>query len=727
MKKIVCMVIWIGFVIFTGPAIDGTGPAVNDWENPQLVSRNTESAHCTLIPFPDSSGALHLRPENSPYYLSLNGLWKFNWVPRPADRPSDFYKEDFNISRWPETPVPSDWQMQGYDYPIYVNIRYPFPVDCPRIGGDFNPVGSYRRDFELPPTWKGRQVFLHFGGVNSFFYLWLNGEYVGLSKDSKTPAEFNVTRLLRPGRNILAVQVFRWCDGSYLEDQDFFRLSGIERDVFLFSTPGQHIRDFFVHAGLDDTYQNGTLNITAQVKNYLAGKSGKLRLEISLFDDAGHPALPNGAFSVLPSLAGHQEKTVVFEQRLNAPRHWTAETPDLYTLLLTLRDAKDLVVESVTCQVGFRRVEVREGLLRVNGVPIRIKGVNRHEHDPLRGHVVSEESMLQDIRLMKAANINAVRTCHYPNDPRWYELCDRYGLYLIDEADIESHGMGYESEKTLAAKPEWLAAHMDRTVRMVERDKNHPSVIIWSLGNEAGNGQNFEATYRWIKGRDPSRPVQYERAELNANTDIFCPMYPCLDELKRYTDQRQPRPLIMCEYAHAMGNSTGNFADYWELIESRDQLQGGLIWDWVDQGFLKKNEKGESFWAYGGDYGPPDVPSDFNFCCNGLVQPDRTPHPGYFEVQKIYANIQARAVDLNAGKIEIENKFDFIDLSRVVLDWEVWSDTGVLFKREAEESGHSSPFPPNDRPAASTGRSRARRRIFPQPPFRPGRACAAAA
>ena len=685
MKKIACTLIWIGFMTFTRQVIDGTGPMVNDWENPQLVSRHTEPAHCTLIPFPDPFAALHLRPENSPYYLSLNGLWKFNWVPRPADRPFDFYKEGFSISRWPETPVPSDWQMEGYDYPIYVNIRYPFPVDCPRIGGDYNPVGSYRRDFEIPPAWKGRQVFLHFGGVNSFFYLWLNGESVGLSKDSKTPAEFNVTRLLRPGRNILAVQVFRWCDGSYLEDQDFFRLSGIERDVFLFSTPGQHIRDFFVRAGLDDAYQNGTLNVTAQVKNYLAGESGKLRLEMSLFDDAGRPALPNGAVSVLPNLDGHQEKTAVFEQRLAAPRHWTAETPDLYTLLLTLRDAKGRAVESVTCQVGFRRVEIREGLLRVNGVPIRVKGVNRHEHDPLRGHVVSGESMLQDIRLMKAANINSVRACHYPNDPRWYELCDRYGLYLIDEADIESHGMGYEPEKTLAAKPEWLAAHMDRTVRMVERDKNHPSVIIWSLGNEAGNGPNFEATYRWIKGRDSSRPVQYERAELNANTDIYCPMYPRLDELKRYTDQRQPRPLIMCEYAHAMGNSTGNFADYWELIESRDQLQGGLIWDWVDQGFLKKNEKGESFWAYGGDYGPPDVPSDFNFCCNGLVQPDRIPHPGYFEVQKVYANIQARAVDLNAGKIEIENKFDFIDLSRVVLDWEVWSDTGVLSQGRLEK------------------------------------------
>ncbi|HSA95259.1 MAG TPA: glycoside hydrolase family 2 TIM barrel-domain containing protein, partial [Acidobacteriota bacterium] len=639
----------LGFILLAAAfALSQTGP--EDWENPRLVSSGTEPARATFVPFPDAASALKLAPKESPRYLSLNGPWKFRWSTRPADRPLDFWKPAADVSGWAETPVPSDWMFQGYDYPIYVNSSYEFARNPkpPFVPHDPNPVGSYRRSFTVPADWTGMEVYLHFGAVKSFFYLWVNGEKVGLSKDSKTPAEFDITRFLKPGENVIAAEVYRWSDGSYLECQDFWRLAGIERDVYLYAAPKTRIRDYEVRAGLDGTYRNGTLEVTVELQTAEGAPTGLPAVGLALYDPAGK-AVKKGAATL-------DGTTARFATSLAAVRRWSAETPDLYRLVVELRDASGRPLEAVTSKIGFRTSEVKEGHLLVNGAAVLLKGVNRHEHDPYTGHVISEESMRRDIELMKRSNINAVRTCHYPNDPRWYELCDEYGLYLIDEANIESHGMGYGS-RSLAKDPAWGPAHLDRVRRMVERDKNHPSVIIWSLGNEAGDGVNFEEAYRWVKRRDPSRPVQYERAELRPHTDIYCPMYASIEEMLKYVSTRQARPLIQCEYAHSMGNSTGNLQDYWDAIEGHDQLQGGFIWDWVDEGLAAKTAKGEPYWKFGGDYGPPDVPSDQNFCCNGLVAPDRTPHPALNEVKKVYQHVKFVPADLAAGLVELRNRY----------------------------------------------------------------------
>lgn len=647
----------------------GGNSAINDWENPAVFKQNCEPAHCTLMPFPDKSTALNQRPQDSPFYLSLNGVWKFNWVPKPADRPVDFYRDDFNVAAWRDFSVPGNCEMAGYGVPIYLNFKYPFPADPPNIPHENNPVASFRRTFHVPPVWQGRQVFLHFGGVNSAMYVWVNGQKVGYSQDSKTPAEFNITKYLRSGENSLAVEVYRWCDGSYLEDQDFWRLSGIERDVFLFSTPDVHIRDFFALGDLDANYLHGQFRLVVEVKNY-ASPAEAYTLEVELLDPNEKTVIK----SQQPVQFEAEPQKISWEQPVVNPQKWTAETPHLYSLVLSLRDADQKVIEVVTCKTGFRKIELKDGQVRVNGQPILFKGVNRHEHDPLTGHVISEKSMLRDIELMKKFNINAVRTCHYPNDPRWYELCDQYGLYVIDEANIESHGMGYDPDKTLGNNPVWMAAHLDRTERMVERDKNHPSVVFWSLGNEAGDGVNFVATSNWIHQRDQSRLVHYERAEERAHTDIFCPMYAPIEFIGKYASQPQYRPLILCEYAHAMGNSVGNLQDYWNVIEKYKHLQGGFIWDWVDQGFEKTTADGEKFWAYGGDFGPEGTPSDSNFCLNGLVMPDRTPHPSLWEVKKVYQYIQVNEIEPLAGKFEVVNKYDFLNLIQFQGSWSLWAD-----------------------------------------------------
>lgn len=649
-----------------------TAPAAElmDWENPQITAEGTEAPHATMRVYPSAEGAL--AGGESPWERSLNGPWKFHWVPKPADRPRDFYRGDFDDRAWKTIPVPSNIEVQGYGVPIYVNIPYPWkPVDPPRIPHDNNPVGSYRRTFEVPAEWAGRQVYLSFDGVNSFFYAWLNGQRLGLSKDSRTPAEFNITRFLKPGKNLLAVEVYRWNDGSYLEDQDFWRLSGIFRDVSLRSAETLHVRDFEVGATLDDQYRDGQLKIVAKVRN-LGKEEVRALVEASLLDASGTEVI-----RLLPHSgrvgAGAEISLTWAPVRIAAPRQWSAEHPNLYKLLLTLKDGAGRRVEATAVNVGFRRVEIKGGLLLVNGKRVLLKGVNRHEHDPDTGQYVTPESMLRDIRIMKQHNVNAVRTCHYPNASAWYDLCDRYGIYLIDEANVESHGMGY-GDQTLARRPEWLKAHMDRTQRMVERDKNHPSVIIWSLGNEAGDGPNFEATSAWIHQRDSSRPVQYERAEERPHTDIVCPMYARPQAMAAYAARPQRRPYIQCEYAHAMGNSSGNLPEYWELFYTRPQLQGAFVWDWVDQGFRKPipaadkpNWTGRDwFWAYGGDYGPPGTPSDDNFCCNGLVTPDRKPHPGLNEVKWCYQYVRCRAVDLKAGEIEVANWYDFTNLKDIV-------------------------------------------------------------
>jgi len=648
-----------------------------DWENPAVFSHNREAPHATMISFPDEETALEGNKSQSPNYLSLDGTWKFHYAESPDERPFWFFKDDYDTRGWDEIEVPSNWQMKGYDVPIYVNISYPHKKNPPYIEHTWNPVGSYKRNFTVPAEWKDKEVFLHFGAVSSAFYVWVNEEMVGYFQDSKTPAEFNITKYLRKGRNSLAVEVYRWSDGSYLEDQDFWRLSGIQRSVFLHARPETYIRDFFAKGDIENNYSDGRLDLEV----LLAGNGGNENFivdislfedELKLFSESKDVTLSDGKASV--SIA----RTVPEINR------WSAEKPNLYSLVISLKDKNGKTLESVSSRIGFRKVEIVNSQLLVNGVAVYLKGTNLHEHDDVNGHVVDEATILKDIRVMKSNNINAVRTSHYPQQELWYEMCDKYGLYLIDEANIESHGIGYDKDITLADKPEWEAAHLDRMQNMVERDKNHPSVIIWSLGNEAGDGRNFLANYKWTKARDNTRPVQYERAEKSTNTterhtDIVCPMYAEIEEIESYADDdKNDRPLIMCEYAHAMGNSTGNLQDYWDVIEKYPKLQGAFVWDWVDQGLVKTDSTGEKFWAYGGDFGEEGIPSDGNFCINGLTWPDRTGKPGLNEVKRVYQYIGFIPVDLSTGMIRIINKYDFTDLSEFVFDWEVVSDGAVI-------------------------------------------------
>jgi beta-galactosidase len=639
-----------------------------EWEDPQIVGINKEAAHATMTVFSDEATALSGDRSASPWYQSLNGAWQFSWVPRPALRPVDFYRTDFDASAWKTIPVPSNWQMQGYDFPHYTNINYPFEKNPPYIRHDHNPVGSYRRTFTLPAEWSGRQVFLHFAGVESAMYVWVNGQKVGYSEDSRTPAEFDITKYLKPGENLVAAEVYRFSDGSYLEDQDFWRLSGIFREVFVWSAPSVHVRDFEVKPQLDSAYRNGTLALTVKLANY--GAATERTVEAKLIDRMGNNIATISTQPIRVPANGVGE--VNLTRNVASPRQWSAEQPYLYQLLITLKDAAGAVQEVIPWKVGFRSVEIRNAQMLVNGKPVYIKGVNRHEHDPDLGHVPTTEMMVKDILLMKRNNINAVRTSHYPNIPEWYSLCDEYGLYVVDEANIESHGMGYEPPDTLAARPEWEKAHLDRIERMVERDKNHASIIIWSMGNEAGDGINFEKASAWIKGRDASRPVHYERAEMRPHVDMVTPMYATIQQMVDYAQSNPTRPMIQCEYAHAMGNSVGNLQDYWDAIEKYPALQGGFIWDWVDQGLRHRTGDGKEFWAYGGDFG--DKPNNNNFCANGLVGPDRTPHPSLFEVKKVYQNIQTEPVDLAAGKVRIRNKYFFTNLDEFEITWKVHAD-----------------------------------------------------
>ncbi|MBN2214806.1 MAG: DUF4981 domain-containing protein [Bacteroidales bacterium] len=645
-----------------------------EWENPHINAVNKEPARASFMGYPSEAGAIEDDYSKSPWYLSLNGVWKFNWVDQPGKRPLDFYKKDFDISGWNDIPVPSDWQMQGYDYPIYLNIRYPFPMNQPYIPHEYNPVGSYKRYFTVPRSWGKMEVYIHFGGVNSAMYLWINGKYVGYSEDSKTPAEFNVTPYLKKGQNSVAVQVYRWCDGSYLEDQDFFRLSGIERDVYLFAAPKIRINDFFVKAGLDSQYSGGTFDLGVQCKNLSTKDVRNYNLTVNLYDPENNRKIYTASKEF--SLPAAADTNIRFYGDISKIRHWSAEDPYLYTLTLQLTDKRNKLVQATGCRVGFRSMEIKDGKLLVNGKAILFKGVNRHEHDPVTGHVISVESMKEDIRLMKQFNINAVRTSHYPNDPMWYKLCDKYGLYLIDEANIESHGYGYRPDRTLGNHPGYLDAHLYRISNMVERDKNHPSVIIWSMGNEAGTGTNFLAGYKWIRKRDETRPVHYERGEKDTDIkerhkDMVTDMYASVAHIQRYLDKDPDRPFFWCEYAHAMGNSTGNLQDFWDYVESQPKHQGGFIWDWVDQGILTKNDKGRDIWGYGGDFEPEGTYTDQNFCCNGLVAPDRSLHPGIWEVKKVYQYIKILPVDIGSYRFEIKNMFDFTSLKNYQIFWEI--------------------------------------------------------
>lgn len=627
------------------------------WEDPGISGINRQAARAWFIPNISENAAIAGEQHNNPYYRSLNGVWKFLFLDRPDNIPAGFEKNEFDISGWNDIQVPSNWEIQGYGWPIYVNQPYEFTdqPQPPLLPQDYNPTGLYKTSFQLPAQWDGRKVFLVFGAVKSSLTLYINGLFAGYSEDGKLPAEFEITPFLKAhGINTIALKVIRWSTGSFLECQDFWRISGIQRDVFMYSTPKTHIRDFFARTGLTNEYTDGTLRLEVSLWRDSSDACEGCRITAKL-RDAGKIL-----FDRTEEIPLHGDM-LVFSHVFPQIKAWTAETPNLYDLTLTLTKPDGQVMQTIAHKTGFRTSEIRNGQFLLNGRAILLKGVNRHEHDPISGHVINQRSMLKDIELMKQNNINAVRTCHYPNDPLWYRLCDQYGLYVIDEANIESHGMGY-GERSLAKNPVWKDAHLQRVSRMVERDKNHACIIMWSLGNEAGDGINFDACYDWIKQRDLSRPVHYERALGGRNTDVYCPMYPSVKYLEKWASKKQDKPLIMCEYAHSMGNSTGNLTDYWDAISKHDQLQGGFIWDWVDQGLLKKTPSEKTFYAYGGDFGPPTLPSDSNFLINGLVFPDRTPQPALEEVKKVYQYVDFEWANPEKTSIRLTNNYGFIHL-----------------------------------------------------------------
>lgn len=618
-----------------------------EWEDPAIFSINTEPPHVSFVHY-NGQPLVTSKEALSNYHL-LNGIWKFNWAKKPDDRPADFYRTDFDVSGWDDIDVPSDWQMRGYGYPIYTNIRYPFPKDAPYIPHNNNPVGSYKRKFMIPMEWEDKQVFIHFGAVNSAFYLWINGEKVGYSEGSKTPAEFDITKYVEQGENDIAVEVYRWCDGSYLEDQDFWRLSGIERDVVLYTTEKVRFQNLSAIATLDDDYSTGELGLNIWIKNHMSQSVGDLAIAVELLDNGQKIIERSG--KVEKKKGGYGVKWWMKDLKIQP---WSAENPKLYELRVTLKDNKRRQWDATKLKIGFRTSEIKDGQLLVNGKPILLKGINRHEHSPVNGHVVTYESMIEDIRGFKKYNINAVRTSHYPNDPMWYDLCDEYGIYVVDEANIESHGYGYKNGETLAQEPMFADQHMDRIQRMVRRDFNHPSIIYWSMGNEAGNGINFLRPYQWLKKYDPTRPVHYDRSGhpgkdeyKERNTDIIGWMYEQiskvekdhfkLDENKEKADKR---PFIWSEYSHAMGNSNGNFADNWIWVRSHPQVQGGFIWDWMDQGMQMKTEDGIIYYGYGGDLEPDGVYNDNNFCANGIIGSDGKPHPAVWEIKKTYQSFR---------------------------------------------------------------------------------------
>ena len=656
------------------------------WNDVGVIRQNAEPPRASFVAFPGPGETLEGDLAGNPRSMSLNGTWKFSFSESPAERPLDFYRSDVDVSGWDEIPVPGNWERHGYGYPIYVNVPYPFEVDEPHVPAGDNPVGSYRRDFTVPDAWSDLAVFLKFGAVSSAFNVWLNGAYVGYSEGSKTPTEFNVGSLLRRGVNTIAVEVFRWSNGSYLEDQDFWSLSGIQRDVGLEARPRVRVRDYFVHAGLGNGYRDGEFAVDIELVNDGAAPvQRELSVQIGDGDDIVHQ--DRAVLSLPPGTNTHR-----FAGVLPNVRAWSAESPYLYRLLLTVDGGSADSREAIAQRIGFRTVAIENGRFLVNGRHVRLKGVNLHEHHDVHGHVVDEPTMLKDIRLMKAANMNAVRNSHYPHQERWYELTDRYGLYVVDEANIESHGFGYDHDRTLGNKPLWMPHHLDRTRRMLERSKNFPSVIVWSLGNEAGDGVNLGAAYRWIKQRDPSRPIQYEtegdiREVGERHSDFHSSMYWTHWQLQDYAESGGDRPFLLIEYAHSMGNSTGNLVDYWDVIDRYDALAGGFIWDWVDQGLLEHDEAGRPYWTYGGDYGPPGVPSSGNFSMNGLLFPDRRVQPAYWEVKRVYQYVDFVPEDLRKGIVGLVNNYDFTNLARFALSWDITADGRTV--REGLVTGQS--------------------------------------
>lgn len=692
---------------FAGAKPRTVAPVLRDWENYKLLGRNKEPAHAPLVACPDAATAKTIywvdndQRVKSSWYRSLNGTWKFHYAKNLAGRLPDFFEPGFDDVRWPTIQVPGNMELQGYGVPIYTNIPNPWSGGTPPFIPENEPnntVGAYRHTFTVPPAWKGRPVFITFDGVFSFFYLWINGQQVGMSKESRTPAEFEITQYVRPGENRIAVEVFRWSDGSYLEDQDTWRLSGIYRDVYVWSPPPVFVRDVEVRTTLDAVRRDGQLQVSSKLRN-VDHYERAVRLEAELLDADGR-RLSTAATSVV-KVPGGDGTAVAFSTTLPNPQVWTGETPHRYLLLLTLKDDGDGVLEVIPLRVGFRQVEIRDGQLLVNGRAILVKGVNRHEQDEEHGYAVTTNSMRRDIALMKQLNINAVRTCHYPDAPAWYDLCDEYGIYVAAECNIETHAVG----DMLSKHPAWGAAYLDRAVRNVETHKNHPSIVLWSLGNESGNGVNMVSNYRWIKQRDPTRPVFYDPASFDENSDIVASMYMKPWDVAKYIEQPQKKPLILCEYAYARGNASGDLWSYWKTFYQGKSAQGAFIWDFQDRAIPQPAEAdrngrllrgfsshwvldpdgqfhldhteglGKPFWAYGGDFGPPGTPSDGNMCCNGIVGTDRRPHPGAWEVKHVYQDIHCRPVSLAERTIEIANYFTYTNLKDIAdVAWRVTAD-----------------------------------------------------
>ncbi|WP_316815831.1 glycoside hydrolase family 2 TIM barrel-domain containing protein [Pedobacter nyackensis] len=660
-------------------------------QTPEIVSINRMPMRAQSYAFESRTLAEKRVKAQSTFFISLNGTWKFNWVKDPRKRPVDFYQTGFDDNNWDNFKVPANWETNGYGTPIYVNQPYEFagrqltgskmnpPFDIPV---DNNPVGSYRKKITIPENWNGRQVFINLGAVKSAFFIWVNGKKVGYSEDSKLAAEFDITKYVKPGENLIALQVYRWSDGTYLECQDMWRISGIERDVYVYATPKLNVRDFKTVATLDPTYKNGLLSATIIVDNYKIdrrtnhSRPDSFYVALDLVDAKGKSVWKED--SKLTTVLGNFHSKLSFKTEVDQVKPWSAETPYLYTLYITLKDKDQKVIEVIPQRIGFRSVEIKGSDFLVNGKRVFLKGVNRHEHNAKQGHTLTHADMEKDMEMMKKLNVNAVRHSHYPPDPYWMELCDEYGLYVVDEANIESHGRYYSLETTLGNDKQWRVPHLERIQRMYERDKNHASVVTWSLGNEAGNGVNFYEAYEWLKKND-IRPVQYERAEDDFNTDMIVPQYPSPDDLPYYSKSGNTRPFIMSEYAHIMGNSLGNFKEYWDAIENNPKLQGGFIWEWIDQS-IDTVKNGKRIMAYGGDFpltGPVDENfSDNNFCVKGVVTAYRGMTPMAVEVKKVHQFIKTTFNGTN--QVNVNNSYFFKDLSNVQLNWEVSEDGKVI-------------------------------------------------
>jgi beta-galactosidase len=716
----IVLFVFSGFTLWTYANTPFHPFTTYEWENSEIFRINKEDPHVTLIPFPDS---LSSQKDSSEFEISLNGDWKFHWSINPKEKPHSFFENSFDDSQWELISVPSNMEMKGYGYPIYSNMNNPFAkagkmslahpfdksppyitflsgVNPPYISYDHNPIGSYRRKFTVTGEWIKRKTYIHFAGVKSAYYIWVNGNKVGYSQDSMTPAEFDISEYIKEGENNLAVEVYSWSDGSFLEMQDMWRMSGIFRDVSLVSRNVLHIRDFFLKPKLDSNYTDGTVEIEAEIRNFQSELEGKeVYIEFQLYSPDGK-LMESLKSDIVKSPPKTKIVSLVSKLNVKNPLKWTAETPNLYTVILELKSTSGEIFEALKSKIGFRTVEIKNAQLLVNGVPIYIKGVNRHEMHPDSGQAVSKEQMITDIRIMKQNNINAVRTSHYPNSPYWYDLCDEYGLYVLDEANLETHGI---RDSIPGSKSEWKEATLDRMKNMVERDKNHPSIIIWSLGNEAGKGENFRNMEEYARIRDPSRPIHYEQwPEIS---DIIAPMYASVSQGTYATPKGElnefmystlssdhgtrpieewgkfssaTKPLIQCEYAHSMGNSLGNFQDYWDVYEKYPNLQGGFIWDFADQSFIKKDKNGKEFWAYGGDYGPPGTLSDATFLNNGIITPDRKPNPALQEVKHVHRFVRLKLLDLKSREFLLENKFQFRNLQGIGFYWELMENSNRL-------------------------------------------------